>query len=270
MVEVALPTVARFLLAGRPRPRIEEAVTIGDLMRRATLAQFSWRSDETARRAAPTAPPEVSGRDSDGRPLMDPRHAHAFWLPEDADGDGRIDHVSVFIGGGIRDDVRAKLDRITRLWLAPRRQPKGSPNGPASVREWRLALEGFGQPADFADNAGIFGTSRRWRSATPFLASGHLKASGYRGEVRRILQRRGRQDAADVDVSRRATISVGDTERPVFHFRRIRVRGRETQPDTEGASLDIVFPRAHEGPLAIGYGSHFGLGLFVAESMSDP
>ena len=48
--------------------------------------------------------------------------------------------------------------------------------------EWRLALEGFGTPADFAGSARIFGTSTRWRSITPFLAAGHLKAAGYPGE----------------------------------------------------------------------------------------
>ena len=32
-----------------------------------------------------------------------------------------------------------------------------------------------------------------------------------------------------------------------------------------GALLDIVLPEAIEGPLAIGYGSHFGLGLFAAD-----
>ena len=178
-----LPTVARFLLAGRPTSRIEDAVRIGELMRRAALAQFGWRRDEAKDRWIPKAPWEISGRDSDGKPLQDPAHTHAFWLPEDADGDGRIDHVSVFIAGGINDDVRAKLDRITRLWLAPKQRPEDIDAEPGSVKEWRLALEGFGRPPDFAGGAGIFATSDRWRSVTPFLASGHLKASGYPGEV---------------------------------------------------------------------------------------
>ena len=70
------------------------------------------------------APSEISGRSADGTPLKDPAHAHAFWLPEDADDDGWIDHVSVFVAGGMDDDVRAKLDRITRLWL-----PRGRGSG---------------------------------------------------------------------------------------------------------------------------------------------
>jgi CRISPR-associated protein Csb2 len=265
----ALPSVARYLLAGRPLPRIEDTVRIGELMRRAALAQFGWLCDQTSGRRIPRAPCEVSGRDDDGRPLKHPSHTHAFWLPEDADGDGWIDHVSVFIAGGMNDRVLRALDRITRLWLAPKQRPVEDVAESGSVREWRLALEGFGKPADFAGAAGIFATSRKWRSVSPFLASGHLKASGYPGEVHRLLRRRGR-NAPDIEVGELETIDVGGAPRRATHFHRFRSRGREAQPDTAGALLEIVLPEAIEGPLAIGYGSHFGLGLFAAEEGDPP
>ena len=195
--------------------------------------------------------------------MRDPSHRHAFWLPEDADDDGRIDHVSVYIAGGISRDVQARLDRITRLWLPLKQRSEEVDAEPGAVKEWRLALEGFGRPADFAGGARIFGTSRRWRSVTPFLASGHLKAAGYQGEVRRLLERRG-LEASAVGVERRETIDVGGTPRRAIHFHRFRSRGREVQPDAAGALLDIVLPEPLTGPLAVGYGSHFGLGLFAA------
>ena len=264
----ALPTVARFLLAGRPRPRIEDAVKIGELMRRAALAQFGWATDEAGIRR-PLAPWEISGRGADGRPLKDPSHRHAFWLPEDADGDGWIDHVSVFVSGGMTREVQARLDRITRLWLAPKQRPEDVDAEPGAVNEWRLALEGFGRPADFADGARIFGTSRRWRSVTPFLASGHMKAVGYAGEVRRLLRLRG-LDAVDVEVTVLPSIVVGGTPRRAIHFHRFRSRGREAQPDAAGALLAIVFSEPIAGPLAIGFGSHFGLGLFGATANERP
>lgn len=257
-----LPTVARFLLAGRPLPRIEDAVRVGELMRRAALARFGWETDKTGNRR-PLAPWEISGRGADGKPLKDPSHRHAFWLPEDADSDGWIDHVSVFIAGGMKREVQARLDRITRLWLAPKQRSEAVDTEPGAVKEWRLALEGFGRPADFAGGARIFGTSRRWRSVTPFLASGHLKAAGYPGEVRRLLKRRG-LDATDAEVTLHDTIDVGGTPRRAIHFHRFRSRGREMQPDAAGALLDIMLPAEIEGPLAIGYGSHFGLGLLGA------
>ena len=69
---------------------------------------------------------------------------------------------------------------------------------------------------------------------TPFLASGHLKAAGYRGEVRRLLKRRGLATDA-VEVTPRKEIDVGGTARRATHFHRFRSRGREAQPDTGGA-----------------------------------
>ena len=263
-----LPTVARFLLAGRPPPRVEDTVKIGELMRRAALAQFGWRRDEAANRRIPLAPPEISGRDADGKPLRDPSHRHAFWLPEDADGDGWIDHVSVVVRDGMSREVQAGLDRITRLWLPPKHRSEEVDTEPGGVREWRLALEGFGRPADFADGARIFATCRRWRSVTPFLASGHLKASGYPGEVRRLLKRRGLH-ADDAHVTELKAIDIGGTPRRAVHFHRFRSRGREAQPDAGGALLRIVLARPTQGPLAIGYASHFGLGLSVPDHEDD-
>ena len=263
-----LPTVARFLLAGRPRPRVEDTIKIGELMRRAALAQFGRPRDEAGNRPIPLAPSVISGRDDDGKPLRDPSHRHAFWLPEDADGDGWIDHVSVFVRDGMTREVQTALDRITRLWLPPKHRSEEVDTEPGSMKEWRLALEGFGRPADFADGARIFGTARRWRSVTPFLASGHLKRSGYAGEVRRLLRRRGLH-ADDAHVTELEAIDVGGTPRRAVHFHRFRPRGREVQPDAAGALLRIVLARPMQGPLAIGYASHFGLGLWTPDHEDD-
>lgn len=260
-----MPTVARFLLAGRPLPRIEDAIRVGELMRRAALAQFGWRKDETTERWIPRAPWQISGRSADGLPLKHSSHAHAFWLPEDADSDGRIDHISIFIADGIGNEIRAKLDRITRLWLAPRQRADGDEPDSTAVKEWRLALEGFGHPADFAGSAQIFGTSKRWQSVTPFLAAGYLKAIGYRGEVLRLLRRRGR-DVDGIEAEVLESITTGGSQRRAIHFHRFRSRGLEKQPDAAGALLRVTFPHPVSGPLAIGFGSHFGLGLFIPEN----
>ena len=263
------PTVARFLLAGRPRPRVEDTVKLGELMRLAALSQFGWRQDGASGRRLPKAPWQISGRGADGKPLRDPSHSHAFWFPEDADSDGLIDHISVFVAGGIDRDIRAKLDRITRLWVEPKQRVEDGDSEVASAREWRLALEGFGKPGDFAGGACIFGHSIRWRSATPFLAAGHLKTGGYAAEFQRLVKRIGMDkrfgfDAAEIKLSELQEISSGGTAHRVLHFHRFRSRGREVQHDTAGVFLDVTFPVPVDGPLALGYGSHFGLGLFFA------
>lgn len=268
------PQVARFLLAGRPRPRLEDAVRIGELMRLATLARSPWITDPVTGARRPSAPPIFTGKDAEGRPLTDdPAHAHAFWLPQDADGDGFIDHVVVYAACGFDAEARKALDGVTRLWLGDRhRRSEGDADEtPEASREWRLALEGFGTVSDLAKDVPYLGTSRSWVSVTPFLAAGHLKRGGYPAEVRRLLVRRGivpadRKD--EVMVTEVPRISVGGQARLPAHFHRSRSRRTEQQPDATGAFLRITLPVSWEGPLALGYACHYGLGLFVPEGQS--
>ncbi len=272
-VESALPTVARFLLAGRPRPPIEDAIKIGELMRLAALAQFGWERDHLTGRSLPKAPPLISGRGIDGKPLRDPSHVHAYWLPEDADSDGLIDHVSVYVAAGIEHDVRVKLDCITRLWLERKQRSENDEGHNRGRQEWRLALEGFCRPEDFGGDVQILGRSARWQSVTPFLAAGHLKqdsrkkASEYAREFKRLVVRTGMDrrfefDAREIQVSQLDEIQFGGVTRRAIHFHRFRSRGRQVQHDTMGVLLKVVFPVPIDGPLALGFGNHFGLGLF--------
>ena len=254
------PTVARYLVAGRPRPRIEDAVKIGEVMRAAALSKFGFDTDQATGRRLPQAPWQISGRDEGNQPLRDPKHPHAFWLPEDADDDGWIDHIVVFIASGMDRDIQVRLDRITRLWLGSR-QSRPAPDDDPGVDEWRLALEGFGHPEDFDGSSRILASSRHWRSLTPFLASGHLKKAGPPGEVLRLLRRRG-FGTKGVSVREIDDMEVGGTPRRAPSFHRFRTRGRERRYDSSGALLEIEFPEPVRGPLALGYGSHFGLGMF--------
>ena len=253
-------TLARYLLAGRPLPRIEDAIKIGELMRLAALSMFGWENGR------PKAPSVISGRGPDNKPLRDGRHSHAFWLPEDADGDGWIDHISVYAEEGFDAEVREKLDRLTRLWIG--RKDSGGEEGSEETghQEWRLALEGFGRPEDFADTSRLFGCSAEWVSVTPFLAAGHLKKAGYEGEVNRLWKRRNilsDPNTGPVQVSRLPYIEFHGIRRQPVHFHRFRSRGREQQFDAQGALLRLSFPEPVEGPLALGYACHFGLGMFA-------
>jgi len=256
------PTVARFLLVGRPRPRIEDTIKIGELMRLAALSQFGWREDATKKRKIPQAPWQISGRGISGKPLRDRAHIHAFWLPEDADDDGWIDHISIFIAGGINGTIRTRLNRIKKLWIPLKNRTEKTETKVAIAKEWNLALEGYGELRDFGGSAGIFDKSTTWQSVTPFLASGHLRAGNYTREIRRLLKLRG-LDTTDINITRLSSISVGGVERRPAHFYRFRSRGRERQPDKNGAFLQIRFKEPISGPIALGYGSHFGLGLFA-------
>ena len=240
---------------------------IGEVMRAAAMSRFGWGTDEETGKRFPLAPWQVSGRECGNRPVRDPTHPHAFWLPEDADDDGWIDHVTVFIAGGMDGKIQSRLNRVTRIWLAPQGERGGIGNEPM-VDEWRLALEGFGHPGDFAGASRLLTASRRWLSATPFLAAGHLKKAGHPGELVRLVKRRG-IETEGLKIREVPEINVGGAPRRALNFHRFRSRGREPQHDSRGALLEIEFPTAMRGPLAFGYACHFGLGMFGALSRQE-
>ena len=214
----------------------------------------------------------------------------------DLDADGDLDIVlanlagPIYVAAGLDTHVRTALDRITRLWVRPTGAAEQEGAEGRGLREWRLALEGFGSAAEFSSASKIFGRSRTWISATPFLPTGHLRravegtqarrlleggevatgtlaeATGYPREVRRLVQRRGivgPSQAEHTQVDLLPHVEVHDTRRRPLHFHRFRSRGRERATDSHGALLRLRFPEPIPGPLALGYGCHFGLGLFA-------
>lgn len=54
-----------------------------------------------------------------------------------------------------------------------------------------------------------------------------------------------------------------DAKPRALEFRRFRAKRGLTQPDRQGHFLNLTFPEPAPGPLALGFGRHFGLGLFV-------
>ncbi|MFO0767833.1 MAG: hypothetical protein U0231_13835 [Nitrospiraceae bacterium] len=46
----------------------------------------------------------LSGKDHQGKRLIN--HRHAYYLPTDEDGDGRLDHLTVYAAGGFDPDER--------------------------------------------------------------------------------------------------------------------------------------------------------------------
>ena len=179
-----------------------------------------------------------------------------------------IDHLSVYAEEGFNEEVREKLDRLTRLWIGKKDSSGEEGSEETGRQEWRLALEGFGRPEDFADTSRLFGCSTEWVSVTPFLAAGHLKKAGYEGEVNRLWKRReitSESSTGPIQVEYLPHIEVHGTPRRPVHFHRFRSRGREKQPDVQGALLRLSFREPIEGPLALGYACHFGLGMFACE-----
>lgn len=237
----ARPTAARYVLEGAVLPPLTEAVTLCDLLRRSVMAQFGRRNEGSTS-------PVLSGKDERGRPLSG--HRHAFYLATDENDDRRIDHLTVVAAEGFGPGERDALRSVRAINLG-----RGRP-------EVRLFLLGIGDVADFP--APLTRSSRRWRSHTPFVLIRHPKVRGTfeagkrvvdtpEDQVRLELTRRGFQEPAAVRSLRSARW---------LEFRRHR-HGQESLGWACGFELE--FDQPVRGPIAIGYGCHFGLGLFVAD-----
>jgi CRISPR-associated protein Csb2 len=259
-----VPEVARFVLAGRPCPRVEETLKIAEIARWALMSGNG------------VPPVELSGRDENGPLRVDPVHAHAFYLPEDADGDGLIDHLLIYCPRGFSDEARRRFDRLSRLWSAHGRNDE---NGERGRKEWRLALEDIAALDAFSLSP-FLGRSRIWQSATPYLKSRFDKrrAAGfealidsYRAQIESEWKKRYAETPLPVVVPVTdpanptrfaAPIGPGNTLRSTLAFARTRAGRGGSQPDAAGGFFRLEFKQEVAGPIALGWGAHFGLGLF--------
>lgn len=259
------PQVVRYALGGSVLPLVLDTVYVGEIVRRYLQGIFGKQQDGARS-------PVFAGRDAaTGEPLRDD-HRHAFFLPTDEDGDGRLDHVTVVARGGFADTEIAALDALRTI------------HGPGGT-EVHLLLEGVGAVEQFleAGEIALFGPARVWASATPYVPARHHKRRGAKRDacsladlplvtIREELARRGLPNPVRVTkLPRYAHVrrlsadgeSRGAT-RSWLEFRRERVWGGGRRGSHPGAGLLVEFAEPVAGPLALGYGSHFGLGLFVA------
>lgn len=244
-------TVVRFALDGNPQPAATSALDVADLARRAAMARYG-------RMHRQAASPILAGKDQAG-PLQT-GHRHAHYLVTDEDGDGRLDRLTIWAPAGLdRDELAAvcQLDTLKR---------PGSESPPL----WLLLL-GYGTERDLPFC--LRGPARIWRSVTPFLLVRHPHWRGPAGarklvegpedQLRRELVRRGLVDRL-VEVEPVAACRLGGGERAWVEFQRWRPGRR---PPVGGAyGFRLVFGEPVSGPIALGFGSHFSLGLFTPEA----
>jgi CRISPR-associated protein Csb2 len=226
---------AQFILIGKPLPRVEDSLRIGELMRLAVMGQAKRLFGEDH------IPAVFSGH---GMP-DDNRHGHAFYLPWDSDGDGRLDRVLVHVPSGMDAQQRHMVEKLNRIW---------SRDG----GKWCLVLESIGR-----DNVStLLSRSTHWTSVTPYLHPWHRKKTfDVEDQIHRECRERGLPEP--VTVERFGEALVGHQKRRPIHFHRFRNRRGLTQPDRLGGFWRLSFPEPVGGPLALGFACHFGLGLFV-------
>ena len=202
----------------------------------------------------------LTGCDEKGRPLLGP-HDHAHILPLDLDGDVHLDHILLWAPMGLNHRDQAAVRAVRQTFT------KGG------VGPLRLALAGSGELSDLSGLPGTFGDGLRavlgshvaatvWRSTTPFVPPRHLKKRGrntIEGQIAAELTARSFPPPAEV---RMVDPHEDERARRHRHFVRSRRYGPAAPVDC-GFTLELRFSNPVRGPMCLGYGSHFGLGLFV-------
>ena len=254
-----LPKVARFAVHCRALPRLTDAVLYGDAVRKAVMSASQKLEDEG------NAHPVFSGKTADGNALAH-GHKHAHFLPEADEtsslvagrrGAGRITHITVFAANGFEDQQRRALAAAARVY--------GRQGHPL-----RLVLLGFGSH----EQSPLLGTSRIWVSRTPFVPTRHFKKNRPHQEqlrgwiIRELESREWLKDAAAQleSIDEVNSTNLGGKQTRWLAFRRWRNSGGGAKANSSGYGFRLTFREPVQGPIALGYGCHFGLGQFMPES----
>jgi len=238
------PTCVLFSLTsdtihGTARPPITRALRIGELFHTAALS-----SDKEN----PLPVSELlTGKSGEG-PRGDHDHVHYMGLALESP--KQIDHLLAWCPTGFDAASIRRLDNLRRIW-----ESKEDPT-------LFVSIVAKGDVA-FLKQAGLrlplLGSSRTFHSATPFICPRHAKKSGknsVEGQVRAELEQRNLSPKSIEIWSR------DRTDRLRF-YAFDRTRRRRPPPVAHPFGLTITFAEDVQGPLAIGYGSHFGLGVLV-------
>ncbi len=256
------PYIIRFALAGPVLPMAYDTLRWGDLARQSVMAQFGRRNEGMS--------PILSGKDEAGRPLLG--HPHAFFLPTDEDGDGRLDHLTIWAPLGWDEEEFQAATSVRTLSLGDR------------GGKVQLAYQAHGRVRDFIGvSPRLFGCSKYWRSLTPYVLTRHVKFRGSKYKNGRKRMTDGPEDQVKREVRLRwpggpalvrverisgrrdriAPMKEGSSQgiRPVEFFRH-----RHSGSNGGGAfNFEIEFEAPVSGPIALGFACHYGLGLFVAK-----
>ena len=242
-------TVVRFALSGKVLPMAFDTLRWGEVARKAAMSKYGRQNDGAVSEA-------LSGKDAAKKPLRG--HRHAFYLPTDEDGDGRLDHLTVWVPGGL--DASAIRAVVAMEELA---HPKGHGD------PLQLAYQAHGKADDFIGVSRLFDTSKRWRSLTPYVLTRHRKRDSDSPE-----EQVAREAALRWDGRRLRSVRVKHPRKHIAPMRQGRLDGfrpfdfftyRQGGGSNAGGAFNFELEFEEEvcGPIALGFACHYGLGLFV-------
>lgn len=244
------PTTLRWRLAGAELPPIEHALWVGERFKEAVHGVFGNRLPEALR-----------DKDSSGEPLKG--HVHPFYLPEDADGDGKIDHVILHAPLGLSAEWLDRLDLV---------RPASRQTG--MLPQFGLTRDWLGTPEDDVLPSSLLGSAQVWRPITPYVANTYLKHKlardvgldeAIKHELNRELGNR-RYPSRGVQILGSIVVGGRSVGPAAFRTQRLDPTKAAARGGLEGALFLLEFDEPIVGPLTLGYSCHLGLGLFRRET----
>lgn len=252
--------LARFAIGAKVLPPVGRTLVMAERLRAALMSPKRHEGERV--------PQVFSGKLPDGTPLQG--NQHAYFLPCDDDGDGMIDHLLVWSPVGFEEPgaLRA-LQSIRSLWAEA---------GASEDDRYRLSLVGLGEATTFgrADGSGdrrspagtaALARSRVWVSETPFVPFRHAKKRGGNwvdtpeqqlalavAHLPHLAAGGAVQAAVEADPSWSRTFLLE------------RRGGGGSMGSRQGFRAELRFAEPVSGPVVLGYGAHFGLGLFRARA----
>ena len=251
--------VIRFVLDANPLPMSTATLRWGELARAAAMSQYG-------RQNRGAVSPTLSGKDRYGKPLQG--HRHAFYLPTDEIGDGRLDHLTIWANQGF---TAAEFQAVVSI-------KEINPGG--QQEPLRPVYQSHGSPDDFIGVSPLFGKHRHWRSLTPYSLPRHVKFRGPRDAhgLRAIADGPEEQIAREISLRwpngpRLLNAQSLETQNPIEPILRGQsgrfrpadfFRYRKDHSSGGGAfNFLLEFDEPLSGPVALGFACHYGLGIFI-------
>ena len=257
------PSVARFLVSSGQAPKLTMALPLAEIIHLA-LVELSNGSNI------------FTGCDSSHLPLKGHEHAYIFCESNLGLGrgeEGEITHVTISSSAGFSSHDQKTLQKLEHVYGG-------------SVPDVHLSLLGIGQPENFGGTdlelgrCSLLAKSRTWISRLPFIPTRHPKitragaakrdATGLQidspeHELRRLLKLGG--FPVPIMLERVPCTHLGNREVFWYNFHSMRNENFHGKKASSRAACGfrIHFLEPVQGPLALGYAAHFGMGSFVAD-----
>jgi CRISPR-associated protein Csb2 len=252
------PTVARYSVVSAVPPSIRQAVSVANRVHDA-LCKWSDQGEGSAS--------VFTGLTASGKRGTEHAHAHIFC---EANGSrDEITHITVWAPMGFDETACLALRRLNKVWG----------HGGHDIR---LVLHGIGSLQDF-DQCPLLAVrkpARVWRSLTPFVSTRHAKTfrdgrpkidvNGWQtGSAAHDLLRllalhpQGGTTTIKQIEERNLPFQFGSRSLRSLQFQTSRSDGGGNRGNGSGSGFIVTLAEPICGPLALGYGAHFGLGLFV-------